>query len=368
MTARNITRWVVALAVVMPFFQPTAHGCTSAIVDGGITANGHMLLWKHRDSGCTDSFVARVERRRVDNVAPISGVDSTLAFVGLFNVGDKSLREVWAGMNEAGFGIMNTASYNLVPDTAEIKDREGLVMAEALGICRSAADFLKLLDTKMASGCPLGVQANFGVIDSEGNGIYVEACDHGYEVYSLSDAADGFMVRSNYSYSGGQIGRLGEVRHDNAVALLRQPAERRSITPLTFTDGLSKSFYHASEGRDMLERASGWLVDAGEFIPRRSSSASVVIEGGCGGEPPVMWIAIGFPVLSETVRVELDDIPEGLLPDGENGHSKLSDEANQRRDMVLKRRGGKYMFDVELLKKLMGNERYVCNHSIACRE
>lgn len=327
-----------------------ARGCTSAIVASGHTAAGKMLLWKHRDSGHRHNFVAKVERGADD------AGNRTMAFVGLFNAGDVDRREVWAGMNEAGLGIMNTASYNLAPDTAVVKDMEGVIMAEALKSCRTADDFLRLLDGKLADGAPLGVQANFGVIDAGGHGLYVEAWDWGYKTYDLADEPSGCMVRSNYSYSGGAKGRLGEVRHDNAVELLRKPLECGAVTPLTLTEGLSRSFYDSRLGRDMLESGGRWVEDKGEMIPRRSSCASVVIEGGRDGEMPVMWVAIGFPTLSQTVKVTIDSVPAELLPQGCSGHSPLCDKAVEKLDKVMKKRGGKWWFDMDLVRQMLAEE------------
>nr|MDE5942208.1 hypothetical protein [Muribaculaceae bacterium] len=201
-----------------------------------------------------------------------------------------------------------------------------------------------------------GGRANFGWIARAGWGIYVEAWDHGYEVFDLKDAGEGVMVRSNYSYSGGKDGRLGEVRHDNAVALLEEPVAGRSVTPLTLTEGLSRSFYNARLGRDMLSGDERWIEDRGEMIPRWSSCASVVIEGGVTGEMPVMWVAIGFPVLAETVKVTMDgDVPEGLLPSGKGHRSALCDRAVRMRDRVMPRKGknGKRLFDARLLRELL---------------
>ena len=104
--------------------------CTSAIVAASRSASGRPILWKNRDTGADNNFLARVEP-----------TDSTFGFIGLFNAGDSALSEAWMGMNDAGFAIMNTASYNLAPDTAAYKDREGAVMAAALARCRTVADF-----------------------------------------------------------------------------------------------------------------------------------------------------------------------------------------------------------------------------------
>ncbi|MEE1238513.1 MAG: hypothetical protein UHO61_01140, partial [Acutalibacteraceae bacterium] len=76
-------------------------------------------------------------------------------------------------------------------------------------------------------------------------------------VYDLRDAPEGVMVRSNYSYSGGDDGRLGAVRHDDAVELLKADVAARSVTPQSFTEGLSRSFYNAAEGKGAVHREVG---------------------------------------------------------------------------------------------------------------
>jgi len=310
-----------------------------------------MLLWKHRDSGHPHNFVDKV-----------AGTDSTMAYVALFNAGDTARAEAWVGFNEAGFAVMNTASYNLAPDTAVVKDREGLVMSEALSRCRSVADFIGLIDVACVHG-PAGIQANFGVIDAMGNGAYVEASDHSYAIFPLSDAEKGCMVRSNYSYSGGDEKRLGAVRHDNAVALLAPWLEARNVTPETFTEVLSRSFYHDGERKDLALDDKRWIADEGECIPRRSSCASVVIEGVKPGEyaarTMVMWVAIGFPTASHVEAVTLDSIPSVLLPIAPGLHSPLCDEVNQRRSKTFTRRkrGGKWLFDMAYLRRVMAEQR-----------
>ena len=135
--------------------------CTAAVISGKATSDGRPLLWKHRD---TDELDNRLEY--------FSG--AKYSFTGLVNShgqaapslgGDE--REVWIGANTAGFSIMNTASYNLNQDDVHLSsmDREGILIYKALGLCRTAADFEFLLDTLPK---PLGVEAEFAVIDAEG--------------------------------------------------------------------------------------------------------------------------------------------------------------------------------------------------------
>ena len=140
--------------------------CTSAIVSAKASKTGRPLLWKHRDTGTEHNFVEKVDAK-----------NGNYAYVALYNGGDSTLRDAWLGMNEEGFAIMNTASYNLAPDTAKLKDQEGYVMSLALQKCRTLADFETLLDTISK---PLGVQANFGVIDASGDGAYYETDDFKY--------------------------------------------------------------------------------------------------------------------------------------------------------------------------------------------
>jgi hypothetical protein len=72
-------------------------------------------MFKHRDTGELNN-----------RVAYFSG--PKYAFIGLVNAPMLS-GEVWAGMNEAGFSIMNTASYNLRGDSLDCSmDREGELM------------------------------------------------------------------------------------------------------------------------------------------------------------------------------------------------------------------------------------------------
>lgn len=325
------------MAVMLSVYAHSV-ACTSAIVSGKRSVNGRSLLWKHRDTDHQNNFVAAV--KAID--------PAQYDYVALFNVGDTLLQEAWTGYNRAGFAIMNTASYNLRPDTATYKDREGAVMTEALKRCVTLSDFENLLDTMPK---PLGVQANFGVMDSHGDGAYYEVTDDTWRKYPMSDSADGVLIRTNYSYSGNDEDGFGYIREQNECHLLKS-YEDKLFTPADFTENFSRSFYHSLMGKDMLtESGTEWLVDQ-DFIPRSSSSASIVIESGIEGGEPRMWIAIGYPPCSVVELVTIDNVPVDLQPSPLTGHSPRCDEVLVRKSEVfpIKRGSGPRYINVERLR------------------
>ena len=289
-----------------------AAACTSAVVSAARSATSHAMLWKHRDTGVRHNFIARRE-----------ATDSTMAFVALFNQGDVALSEAWVGVNSAGFAIMNTATYNMAPDTALVKDREGLVMAEALGRCVTVDDFEALLERLPR---PAGIQANFGVIDARGGVAYFEAWDHGFRRYEYADSVG---VRANYCHSGGEK-RLGLQREITAVNTVNA---RQLIKPELFTDTLSRRLWDNRAGCDMLDTGLSTVADKGDFIPRATSTASVVIETGPRREDVRLHVILGYPPCGVTRTFGFDDIPSELTP-GADGVAPDDAEASRRRDAI----------------------------------
>lgn len=322
-------------------------GCTSAIIGAEASASGRPLLWKHRDTSTIDNVVAYV--------APQNG---SFGYVGLFNADDRKLEQVWMGMNEAGFAVMNTASYNIKDDKVPAKkmDREGYLMTIALRSCRTVDDFEHLLN---ALPRPMGVEANFGVIDSTGAGAYFETNNHSFVKYDLKDTPDHILVRTNYSHSGRKNEGYGFVREDNANHLLDPFRGKGGVTPEYLTETVSRSFYHSMFGRDMLQDGDRWIIDQ-DFIPRYKSTATIVIEGclpvadaedvdaGFVREQYVMWTGLGYPPCSEIVPVwcSVSGVDKNLQGVGEKGHSPMCDRVKARRAEVFpitKGNGDKYI-------------------------
>jgi len=276
------------------FFNLELIACTSAIITGKVTADGRPILWKHRDTG--------EEQNRIEffNFGKYS-------FLALVNSPDKS-GEAWVGTNETGFSIMNTASYNLKEneDTTKEKDMEGVLMFKALAICKNLVDFEKFLDTLKR---PLGVEANFGVIDAEGGAAYYEVNNFKYNKLDVNDtkiAPLGYLVVTNFSYTGRFNDGMGYIRQQTASSLFAKIAPTCKITPLWIAQEASRSFYHSLLDIDLKKhenspnKNSGWFIDQ-DFIPRKSTSASVIIQGVKQNEDPkmtIMWTILGYPPAS----------------------------------------------------------------------
>ena len=324
-----------------------ALACTSAIISGSKTASGRPLLWKHRDTGCPDNRVELIKAH-----------DNCYEFVAIFDATDPCDTAAWTGFNETGFAIMNTASYNLnnddIPESQ--MDREGVVMRLALEHCATVDDFEQLL---LSLPMPLGVEANFGVIDAQGHGAYFETGNYSFKRFNLEDAPNGVLTRTNYSYSGRPDEGMGYVRETSEKYLLAPHIAAADFTPALFTEEISRTFYHSLLGKDFTHSGDEWIVDQ-DFIPRRLSTASIVIEGVSPGESPAlttMWIALGYPPCAETFAARLGaagGVPVELNGTTPDNHSPQCDIVKERKAQVfsIERGNGQHYLN---LSKLYNN-------------
>ena len=331
-----------------------ADACTSAIFTGKSTPDGRPLLWKHRDTGELNN---RIEFFPAGNGRKYS-------FLGLVNSPVQD-GEVWTGTNEVGFSIMNTASYNLQSEAADIEDQEGAVMYQALGSCKNLKDFEKLLD-KMKK--PRGVEANFGVIDAEGGAAYYEVNNTTWTKIDVNDpkiAPEGFLVYTNHSYTGRKDEGMGYVRYNTANEILHKAwIQGVDFTPQWIFNNLSRSYYNSLLGIDLNKNPElapdGWFVDQ-DFIPRRSTSASIVVKGVKPNENPeltVMWTILGYPPCSIAIPLFVaagEKQPDYMLKRADNDNCLMCDQALERRSHVfpLKRGNGKNYLNVATARHYM---------------
>ena len=298
----------------------SAEACTSAVISGRATKSGRPLLWKHRDTGTEWNHMEYFKGEKY-------------AFTGLTNSRDKERKEVWAGANEKGFAIMNTASYNMKPDSLKyLPEREGEVMKEALGVCASVDEFEEYVKNMKL---PRALETNFGVIDAEGGAAYFEVWDYGYTKYDANDVANapnGYIIRSNYSFSGAQDEGMGYIRYQNAEYLIHRAYAAGELSAEWIFAGASRSFFNTMLDSDLLSEGgrpeSGWAIDQ-DYIPRRSSSASVVVEGVKKGDNPdatTIWSVLGYPPCSYAVAAWVKAGKEiaPVIAASEDGHSPMN--------------------------------------------
>ncbi len=306
--------------------------CTTAVVSGKATDDGRPLLLKNRDS---DFLQNRL----------VYFFEGRFKFIGLVNSSDKDNKEVWSGFNEAGFGIMNSASYNLkIDDTTKISDLEGKIMKLALGGCKTLSDFETLLDTMLK---PLGVEANFGVIDAEGGAAYYEVNNFSFIKYDANDpevAPNGYLIRTNFSFSGTENKGYGYIRYQTASDLFSDKIKNGKINFKFLINDVPRCLVHSFTETDLSKNLSdetdNKYVFFRDYIPRYSTTSAVVVQGVKENETPsltTMWTILGFPLTSIAIPVWLTDdgsLPKILIAD-ETGNAPLCDLALSLKNKVL---------------------------------
>lgn len=292
-------------------FVDSLSACTSAVISGKATPDGRPLLWKNRDTDFMQNHVAYVKGEKYDFIANVNSAN----FPGL--------KEAWMGTNSAGFALMNTQSYNLV----DVKDGEergaanGRIIYRALEVCATLEDFCHFLDTIAK---PSLIEANFGAIDAKGGAAMFEVDYNTYILYDANhpkDAPYGYIARTNFSFAGGVNQGAGYVRYMEADQVLMKASATGGITPQGIFNDLSRSFHNCMLGIDLKKgefsrpQGSGWFVDQ-DFIPRSSTSCSVVVQGvkvGEKAELTTMWTVLGYPPTGIAVPLWVKDAHTSLF-------------------------------------------------------
>lgn len=279
---------------------PPAASCTTAVVSPAASKSGRAMLWKNRDAAGSDNQVVFL-------------ADGKHAYVGLVNRGDAAGLQVWAGVNSAGFGIMNSASYNLESgDTVG----EGTLMKLALQSCATVDDFEALLARSNAGG--RDVSANFGVVDARGGAATFETSTKGYvrvDAAGASDGAGGLTVRSNYSRTGAKDAGSGFLREARGIELLGPGAGTGGLEVRSILRA-ARDVANAGIGQTGEEKGPP-LVYTADSVCRLDTVSAVVIEAPAPGEGPAaaaMWVVPSLPLAGAAVPVfpAAGGIPEAL--------------------------------------------------------
>lgn len=281
--------------------------CTSAVVSPGADRDGRPLLWKNRDTDALSNKVIYVS-------------DCPFSYLALTDADDASGRKCFAGLNAAGFAIMNTVAYNLPEKPDETKDLEGIIMADALRTCRTVADFERYLRDNQ--GPKFGSLANYGVFDSSGAAVLFEVHNHGYEKYDAAAAPEKYLINTNFSRSGTPGRGAGYLRFDRATELFRRfPAGQVAFEEILgrCTRDLGHVLLKYPELDDLAGTPASedrWLY-TGDCIDRQSTASAVVLVGRKPGDSlsmATMWVITGEPVcaIAVPVWVEAGESPDPL--------------------------------------------------------
>lgn len=316
-----------ALFVLFISIYTICSACTSAIISGKATIDGRPILWKHRDSDADHNKLMYFTGEKYD-------------FIGIVNSTDLNGKEVWMGSNSAGFSIINTASYNVnCGKKCELpEDQEGIYMKMALSKCETVDDFENLL--KSTTG-KYGIAANFGVIDAKGGAAYFETGFNRYSKFDVNDpkiAPLGYLVRTNFSFTGNKEDGKGYFRFQSAEELLYSEYLKGKLSVEFILQKGSRCLKHSVTKTDLyksqLPADSNDItyVPFRDYILRSSTVSAMVIQGVKPGEDPrftTLWTILGSPLTTmvSPVWVGEKDLPRILVTKGKEFNPALNSKS-----------------------------------------
>ena len=146
------------------------------------------------------------------------------------------------------------------------------------------------------------LSSNFSVIDAFGGAAYFEVSDTAYVRFDVPPG--GYLFRTNYSLSGEPGRGRGFARYATLEQMMSEQARFR-FDPGFFLQA-GRTFRKALGEKDALKHAGGPYLYEHDFIPRRTTVSSLVIEGiapGGRADGGVLWCAVGYTPCSYAVPV-----------------------------------------------------------------
>ena len=323
------------LAAMMTEVQPVL-ACTSVIVSGKATKDGRPLIFKNRDTSTLHNMTIVVQGQ-------------VYRYIGLVNAEDTVPVNVWGGHNEAGFGIINTAAYNLNGDGGDT-DGDGILIRKALELCATLEDFERLLDTVKK---PREVNSNFAVLDANGGCAYYETGNYDYVKFDVNDpnvAPDGYLMRTNFGTTGNHKLDQGVERFCAITDFMAEACKEGKFDPQYLLCQIPRYMKHGVTKLDMADFMPESENDTRyfpfhDYIARYSTSSVIMVQGVKAGESPqatVSWTMVGWPL--STVAIPLVLTPSGKLPalvaDDGTGHSRLNEMGLQLKERVFSLKSG----------------------------
>ncbi len=324
---RFILTSILSAVICLAFFTSVyADECTTGVASGLATPDGRPLLWKSRDvSNANQEF----------HYVDLGG--NFIPFIA--NTYSGNTNEYFGGVNAAGFAIENSNSYNLPPGPDSngwgAGADDGEIMKRALALCVTVDDFQDLLDSTNIDGRT--GNANYGVIDAFGGAAMFETGGYTYTRFNAADSAAGYIVRSNYSYSGPLDNRMtyGGYRHDRADFLWNNAVQDDSLTPQYIFRYVARDLSSAVLDPYPLPFDGSYggypygCVPNSAAICRSTTRSVIVVQGVPANEDPgdaILWSMCGSPLAAVTLPlwVRAGSVP---LEFDSNVGSRLSDRS-----------------------------------------
>ncbi len=237
-------------------------------------------------------------------------------------------------------------------------------MKEALRSCATLADFEELLQNWPK---PMGVESNFGVIDAEGGAAYYETTNFSFKKIDANDpiiAPFGYIIRTNYSFTGTPDNGYGYIRYLTANDLIYNAAGQNTLNYKFLLQKVSRSLNHSLLKLDLTKipwkaEADKHFVTFEDYIPRQSTVTVMVVQGVKKNESvdlTTIWTVLGFPLCSIVVPTWVsggEGIPS-LLTANQTGNAPLCQMALDLKGKCfpIKRGSGKRYINLAALYNL----------------
>ena len=337
MSIMKRTILIYTMLLLLSLFSLQSMACTSVIVSGKITKDGRPLLFKNRDTPRTDNVAVLIQGERY-------------RYIGIVSADDFAPNDVWGGHNEAGFGIINTAAYNLNGCEGKDSNHDGEFMRRALEICKTMADFEHYLDTLPK---PMDLNSNFAIVDADGNCAYYETSNEGYVKFDVNDpsvAPKGYLMRTNHGMTGCRSIDIGVERYMAIEDFMEQAERNGTINVEHLMADVPRCLYHGLTKINLYDLMPQHYEDTKmfpirDYIVRWNTSSAILVQGVKRGEPALLtvsWTNIGWPPAS--VAVPLLISPSGVMPTvvgrGDDGGSWLCRKALKEKEKVFNAKSG----------------------------
>lgn len=282
--------------------------CTIGIFRSDLTSDGKPIIWKSRDSGFSYNYPIFLQ----NGLYPYVGVASS-----------SNISNIWMGVNSTGFAILNSLSLDL-PGNASFEN--GLLMSYSLANFSSLRAFEDYLTVTNDTG--RGTKGNFAVIDSFGNGAIYEISNHTWTKFDVNDiehAPDGFIVRTNFSITGGSSN--GIERYNRAYHVSQEMVNSNNVSVTSVINMLIRDFSkNPHQSYEIPYNSYTYnhfgYIDISKSICNESTTNAAVITGiNHNNDIPVMWTMTGFPAVSPAIPY----LPKNFIPSSYN-FSALSQE------------------------------------------